>query len=86
MAIMKIDASMLQKAFLSAAQCIESKKEYIKEIDVTLNEFTHVQSGATLAYLECDDTNKAVMAAFRTLPEDSTGVCHILEHSVLCGS
>lgn len=63
-----------------------NKKEYIKEIDVTLNEFTHVQSGATLAYLECDDTNKTFMAAFRTLPEDSTGVCHILEHSVLCGS
>lgn len=63
-----------------------NKKEYIKEIDVTLYEFTHIQSGATLAYLECDDTNKTFMAAFRTLPEDSTGVCHILEHSVLCGS
>ena len=34
MAIMKIDASMLQKAFLSAAQCIESKKEYINQLNV----------------------------------------------------
>ncbi len=63
-----------------------NKKEYIKEIDATLYEFDHVQSGATLAYLECEDTNKTFMAAFRTLPEDSTGVCHIIEHSVLCGS
>ena len=36
--------------------------------------------------LENDDDNKVFNIAFRTLPSDSTGVAHILEHSVLCGS
>ena len=36
--------------------------------------------------LENDDENKVFNIAFRTPPADSTGVAHILEHSVLCGS
>lgn len=58
----------------------------IKEIDSTLYEFKHEGSGASLVYLENDDTNKCFSIGFRTPPEDSTGVCHIIEHSVLCGS
>jgi presequence protease len=48
--------------------------------------FIHEKTGAELLYLANDDDNKAFSIAFRTLPEDSTGVFHILEHSVLCGS
>lgn len=62
-----------------------NKKE-IKELDSTLYEFHHEYSGATLVFLENDDTNKCFSIGFRTPPEDSTGVCHIIEHSVLCGS
>ncbi len=58
----------------------------IKEIDSILYEFKHEGSGASLVYLANDDTNKCFSIGFRTLPEDSTGVCHIIEHSVLCGS
>ncbi len=65
-------------------ECI--KKKYIADIDSTLYEFKHNKSGATLVYLENDDTNKCFQAGFRTLPEDSTGVCHIIEHTMLCGS
>ena len=36
--------------------------------------------------IENDDENKVFNIAFRTPPKDSTGVAHILEHSVLCGS
>ncbi len=46
----------------------------------------HRSSGATLALVENDDDNKVFYIAFRTPPEDSTGVAHIIEHSVLCGS
>ena len=62
------------------------KVKEIKEIDSILYEFYHVKSGASLVYLKNSDTNKCFSIGFKTLPEDSTGVCHIIEHSVLCGS
>ena len=46
----------------------------------------HKKSGARVMVLENDDENKVFGIAFRTPPTDSTGVAHILEHSVLCGS
>ena len=46
----------------------------------------HKKSGARVMVLENDDENKVFNIAFRTPPADSTGVAHILEHSVLCGS
>lgn len=46
----------------------------------------HRKSGARLFLLENDDVNKVFAVAFRTPPADDTGVAHILEHSVLCGS
>ncbi|MBP5225264.1 MAG: insulinase family protein, partial [Lachnospiraceae bacterium] len=46
----------------------------------------HVRSGARLFLIESDDENKAFSIGFRTTPENDTGVPHILEHSVLCGS
>ncbi|MCR5251056.1 MAG: insulinase family protein [Lachnospiraceae bacterium] len=46
----------------------------------------HKKSGAHITVLENDEENKVFYIAFRTPPKDSTGVAHILEHSVLCGS
>lgn len=46
----------------------------------------HKKSGARILILQNDDENKVFNIAFRTLPKDSTGVAHIMEHSVLCGS
>ena len=46
----------------------------------------HKKSGARITVLENDDENKVFYIGFRTPPKDSTGVAHILEHSVLCGS
>lgn len=46
----------------------------------------HKKSGAKLFLLSTDDENKVFCIGFRTPPKDSTGVPHILEHSVLCGS
>ena len=46
----------------------------------------HKKSGARVMLIENDDENKVFNIAFRTPPADSTGVAHILEHSVLCGS
>ncbi len=46
----------------------------------------HKKSGARVAVVSNEDNNKVFCIGFRTPPEDSTGVAHILEHSVLCGS
>ncbi len=62
------------------------QQEEVKEINATAFIFQHVKSGAKLLYLENDDDNKVFSISFRTPPKDSTGVFHILEHSVLCGS
>ena len=46
----------------------------------------HKKSGARIALIPCGDENKVFNIVFRTPPEDSTGVAHIIEHTVLCGS
>lgn len=58
----------------------------ISEIKSTARIFAHVKSGARIFNLNNDDDNKVFSISFRTPPEDSTGLPHILEHSVLCGS
>ena len=46
----------------------------------------HKKSGARVALVSNDDDNKVFSIGFRTTPKDKTGVPHIIEHSVLCGS
>ncbi len=48
--------------------------------------YRHKKSGARIAVLSNEDENKVFAIGFRTPPKDDTGVPHILEHSVLCGS
>lgn len=60
--------------------------EPIPEFEGIAYRMRHTKSGARLLYLKTDDANKAFSIAFKTPPVDSTGVFHILEHSVLCGS
>ena len=46
----------------------------------------HDRTGARVFWVDNDAENMVFSITFRTVPEDSTGVFHILEHSVLCGS
>ena len=62
------------------------RRETVPELDSDAYVLRHTASGARLLYLACDDENKAFAIGFKTPPADSTGVFHILEHSVLCGS
>ena len=58
----------------------------VEELHASLWEMVHEKTGAALCWIDRKDENKAFGIAFKTLPEDSTGVFHIIEHSVLCGS
>ena len=64
---------------------LEEEKR-IEDINSIAKIFYHEKSGARLFYLGNEDDNKVFSITFRTPPEDSTGVAHIVEHSVLCGS
>jgi hypothetical protein len=58
----------------------------IPEIGSMCRHYKHTASGAELISVSNDDENKVFGITFGTPPRDSTGVAHILEHSVLCGS
>ncbi|MFW2365854.1 MAG: insulinase family protein [Desulforhopalus sp.] len=60
--------------------------KFIKEIDSDVYLFEHQLLKCPLLAIKNSDSNKTFSAAFNTIPTDSTGVAHILEHSVLMGS
>ena len=62
------------------------KSEPVSEVEGTVHLMHHAASGARLMFIENDDANKAFSITFKTPAADDTGVFHILEHSVLCGS
>jgi Zn-dependent M16 (insulinase) family peptidase len=62
------------------------QERHIPEINSTARLFAHKKTGARLLSLTNNDENKVFGITFRTPPADSTGIAHIMEHSVLCGS
>ena len=62
------------------------KEKYIDEIDSNVVIYEHVKTHAKICTMKNEDDNKVFSIAFRTPPINSTGLTHILEHSVLCGS
>ncbi len=58
----------------------------VKELDAVLCRYRHERTGLELVWLKRDEENKTFGIAFKTLPDNDTGVFHILEHSLLCGS
>ena len=63
-----------------------TKEKELPELNAVLYQMTHDKTGLGLVWLKRDEENKTFGIAFQTLPWDDTGVFHILEHSVLCGS
>lgn len=62
------------------------RQEWIEELSAEVLLFEHEVTGCPLLAIKNDDSNKTFAVAFNTIPTDSTGVAHILEHSVLMGS
>lgn len=62
------------------------REEELRETGGRVRLWKHDVTGAELLSICNDDENKSFGVSFRTPPRDSTGVAHILEHSVLCGS
>lgn len=62
------------------------RKQFIKDINAEVEIYEHIKTGAKVACIKNDDQNKVFTIGFRTPVDNSTGVPHIIEHSVLCGS
>ena len=62
------------------------REQTIPSLSVTVQEFEHIKTGAQHIHLQADNEENVFLVALRTVPKDSTGVAHILEHTTLCGS
>jgi presequence protease len=62
------------------------RSQAIPSLQLDMHEFEHIKTGARHYHLAADNPENVFMVALRTLPMDSTGVAHILEHTALCGS
>lgn len=75
---------MNQLKNLPAYEVVKEKK--VRELNGDCQILRHKKTGARIFTVSCEDENKVFSIGFKTPPSDSTGVAHILEHSVLCGS
>ena len=62
------------------------RSEHIQSLDIDVHEFKHNVTGASHVHIAADNPENVFLVGLRTVPTDSTGVAHILEHTVLCGS
>ncbi len=62
------------------------ERQELKDLNSIGYLMEHKKTKARVALIENDDSNKVFCIGFRTPPKDSTGVAHIVEHTVLCGS
>ncbi len=62
------------------------REEEIPSLNIRYEEYRHRATGAQHIHLASDNSENVFLVALRTVPQDSTGVAHILEHTALCGS
>lgn len=62
------------------------KSQFVDELQCQVTEVIHDKSGAKITHIGNNDTENAFCLSFQTMPKDSSGVAHILEHAILCGS
>lgn len=62
------------------------RQQKIESLNVSMLEFRHRETGAMHYHIDADQQENVFLVAFRTVPMDSTGVAHVLEHTALCGS
>ncbi|MFK7858737.1 MAG: insulinase family protein [Granulosicoccus sp.] len=65
---------------------VHVRSEHIQSLDIDVHEYRHNVTGTSHVHLAADNPENVFLVGLRTIPTDSTGVAHILEHTVLCGS
>lgn len=62
------------------------RSEHVSSLGIEVMEYEHQKTGAKHFHIASEYDENVFLIAFRTMPEDSRGVAHILEHTALCGS
>jgi hypothetical protein len=62
------------------------RQQSIDSLQIDVQEFEHIKTGALHIHLASEQTENVFLVALKTMPQDSCGVAHILEHTALCGS
>ena len=62
------------------------RSQKIDSLNIIIEAYEHIKTGAVHYHLSADNNENVFLVALRTVPTDSRGVAHILEHTVLCGS
>jgi len=75
---------MSETATHPAFECL--RRQPVASLNLVVEEYRHRATGAQHIHLASDSPENVFLVALRTVPEDSTGVAHILEHTALCGS
>ena len=65
---------------------IKKRSQFLNTLNLAVEEYEHRETGAVHYHLASDNPENVFLVALRTVPMDSTGVAHILEHTALCGS
>lgn len=69
-----------------ASGFIHRRSHDVESLNLTIHEYEHQGTGTLHFHLDTDNDENVFLVALRTVPTDSTGVAHILEHTALCGS
>ena len=84
------DSKDMSQLFSETSKCHDSfewiRNERIDSLDIMIDHFQHKKTGAQHYHITADNDENVFLVALRTIPTDSTGVAHILEHTALCGS
>ena len=62
------------------------EQRFVDTLNFTASKYVHRKTGAEHLHFDTDHDENVFLVALRTMPEDSSGVAHILEHTALCGS
>ena len=62
------------------------EQRFIETLNLSVVSYVHQETGAEHIHFETDNVENVFLVALRTMPQNSTGVAHILEHTALCGS
>jgi Zn-dependent M16 (insulinase) family peptidase len=81
----KIENSVIAEGDVFGGYVVEQTAK-LEEVDAFYCRLLHKATGAKHIHIANDDKENTFAVAFKTVPEDSTGVAHVLEHTVLCGS
>jgi Zn-dependent M16 (insulinase) family peptidase len=83
---MQLTATSTSTHLGASSPFILKRSRFLPTLNLTVEEYEHTRTGAAHFHLASDNPENVFLVALRTVPMDSTGVAHILEHTALCGS